>query len=149
MNTDEPMPALAGAISQDPLVDPQPGTVYVVRDDDEWHALLQQCAQRNQMLVVDFTASWCGPCQRMAPVYADLCTMAAADERTRDIFVFATVDIDACNATATACAVRAVPAFHVYWNRKLHASVKGANADRLRDMLLVCDEWHMQNGARD
>jgi len=38
--------------------------------------------------IVDFTASWCGPCQRIAPILEEL-----ADEYKKDIVVYK-VDID-------------------------------------------------------
>lgn len=55
--------------------------------------------------VVDFTASWCGPCQRMKPIFHAL----AKD--FRDDYNFITIDIDENPELAHKYQVQAVPTF--------------------------------------
>lgn len=132
-------------MSHDPIVVTDPGHVVHVNSDDEWEVLLDQCARQHQLLVVDFTASWCGPCRHIAPFYDELCQRAANDERARDLFVFAKVDVDVCATTAAACRVEAMPTFHVYWQGSCVQQTRGADCERLRAMLEECDKWHSDN----
>jgi thioredoxin 1 len=53
-------------------------------------AQLQSIIANNENVVVDFYASWCGPCQRMLPVFGHLAT-AMHDKNI--IFVKSNVDI--------------------------------------------------------
>lgn len=55
--------------------------------------------------VVDFTASWCGPCQKMKPIFHAL----AKD--FRDDYNFITIDIDENPELAHKYQVQAVPTF--------------------------------------
>lgn len=54
--------------------------------------------------IVDFTATWCGPCQRIAPILEEL-----ADEFGKDIVIYK-VDIDKERALAQAFNVSSIPA---------------------------------------
>ena len=54
--------------------------------------------------IVDFTASWCGPCQRLAPILEDI-----AKEYKGKIAVYK-VDIDKYKELAQAFNVRSIPA---------------------------------------
>ena len=58
-------------------------------------------------VVVDFTASWCGPCQRIAPVFAKL-----AEEMTDVVFV--KVDVDENAEVAEECGIQSMPTFQFY-----------------------------------
>lgn len=78
--------------------------------------------------VVDFTASWCGPCRRIAP-----CFEAMAEEFPDLVFV--KVDVDALPELAQRYQVRAMPTFHVVRDGKSIESLCGASESALRDLV--------------
>eukprot|EP00277_Geminigera_cryophila_P012559 CAMPEP_0179453064 /NCGR_PEP_ID=MMETSP0799-20121207/36834_1 /TAXON_ID=46947 /ORGANISM="Geminigera cryophila, Strain CCMP2564" /LENGTH=136 /DNA_ID=CAMNT_0021249381 /DNA_START=58 /DNA_END=465 /DNA_ORIENTATION=- len=77
------------------------------------------------LVVVDFTATWCGPCKAIAPTLE-----ALADEYTHVTFV--KVDVDDNNETAAACNVKSMPTFQFFKKGSLIHTVSGADANALR-----------------
>ncbi|GMH64189.1 hypothetical protein TL16_g03907 [Triparma laevis f. inornata] len=75
----------------------------------------------DKLVVVDFTASWCGPCQMIAPIFAQLAetygdvVFVKVDlAETYGDVVFVKVDVDANEETAAACEISAMPTFQYY-----------------------------------
>jgi len=83
-------------------------------------------AGNTRLVVVDFTASWCGPCKRIAPVFAEL-----AAKYSHNLFL--KVDVDECQQTANDYKVQAMPTFMFFKNGQKIDSVRGADPQALED----------------
>jgi thioredoxin len=85
-------------------------------------------AAGDKLVVVDFTATWCGPCQRIAPVFVKLA------EEMPDV-VFVKVDVDENEETAQGCGISCMPTFQFYKSAKKVHEFSGASEDKIREAL--------------
>merc|ERR1711975_13534 len=83
----------------------------------------------SKLVVVDFTATWCPPCQRIAPVFA-----AMAEELSKEA-VLVKVDVDANSETAQACGIECMPTFQFFKNGALVEELEGASEQKLRELI--------------
>ncbi|KAF1773810.1 PUB domain [Phytophthora cactorum] len=82
--------------------------VISVNGDADWNAQMQHAG--GKLVVVDFSAVWCGPCQHIKPVYHQL------SDQYNDV-VFLEVDEAQNRSLIGALGVRGFPTFHFYVNQ--------------------------------
>lgn len=78
--------------------------------------------------MVDFSAVWCGPCKRIAPLFNTLSDVYSQ-------YKFVKVDVDDCAGVAQECGVSAMPTFHVYANGNKVDELRGASEAGLKKLL--------------
>jgi len=77
--------------------------------------------QKNQLpVVVDYWASWCGPCKMMAPVFE----RAASDMAPH--ILFAKVNTETDQSLAVSAGIRSIPTLVLYRNGNEAARISGA-----------------------
>src|SRR5919205_31921 len=79
----------------------------------------EQTVVDNDIVLVDFWASWCGPCRQFAPVFE------AASEQHGDV-VFGKVDTEAEQALAAAAQITSIPTLMAFKDGTLVFSQPGA-----------------------
>ena len=104
--------------------------VKMVANDAEFDEILKGAGDK--AVIVDFTASWCGPCQFIGPKFAEI-----AEKTTSDKVIFLKVDVDECEETAAKCGIQAMPTFKVFKNNSTDAveEMVGANEAKLRELV--------------
>ncbi|KAI8087885.1 thioredoxin-like protein [Gilbertella persicaria] len=88
----------------------------------------QELINQDKLVVVDFHATWCGPCKLIAPKLKNF-----AEAYTN--VVFAKVDVDEVPDVAGEYQVRAMPTIMYFKNGQKLGEVVGANIKNIEDKL--------------
>lgn len=94
--------------------------VITILNDSEFNDLLST----QRLIVVDFTATWCYPCSRIAPIFEQL-----SEKYPQATFL--KVDVDVCQEIAIAHDVTSMPTFIFYKSGKIIDCMGGANSQLL------------------
>lgn len=82
-----------------------------------------------RLVVVDFTATWCGPCQRIKPYFHTLSDSLCDDA------LFLTVDVDDAADVSEFCDIRAMPTFVCFRSGHELGRIEGANKTALKKLI--------------
>merc|ERR1712008_162070 len=97
-----------------------------VEDSDDFKN--QLTAAGDKLVVVDFFATWCGPCKMIAPV------LEAMSSSMEDV-VFLKVDVDDCEDVAAEYSITAMPTFLFIKSKGKVAALTGANVEKLKELV--------------
>jgi len=85
-------------------------------------------AAGDKLVVVDFTATWCGPCKMIAPVYDEL-----SDEYANVVFL--KVDVDELPEITARYSVMSMPTFLFLKKAQVTSRFSGASVEKLRSTI--------------
>ncbi|PQQ06743.1 thioredoxin H2 [Prunus yedoensis var. nudiflora] len=89
-----------------------------------WQLHFNSLKDSSQLLVIDFSASWCGPCRFIEPAVHAMATQFTDVD-------FAKIDVDELSEVAQEFAVQAMPTFVLLKKGKEVDRVIGAKKDEL------------------
>ncbi|KAI4351588.1 hypothetical protein L6164_005934 [Bauhinia variegata] len=103
---------------------PEPSRVQSFHSSARWQLHFNEVKDTPKLMVIDFFASWCGPCKFIEP---DIQAMA---EKFTDV-EFAKIDVDELSDVAREFQVQAMPTFVLVKKGKEIDRVVGAKKDEL------------------
>ncbi|GFZ19167.1 thioredoxin 2 [Actinidia rufa] len=102
----------------------EPSSVIAFHTSDLWQRHFDASKQNSKLMVVDFSASWCGPCKFIEPAIQ---AMAA---KFTDV-EFIKIDVDELSDVAEEFGVKGMPTFVLLKQGKEVDRVVGANKEEL------------------
>lgn len=84
-----------------------------------------------KLFVIDFTATWCGPCKMIAPFFEEMSVEFG------DACFFAKVDVDEGAEIAQAYSVMSMPTFLFIKDGKIVDRFSGASVEKLRQTVFA------------
>ena len=103
------------------------GSVRHISTAEEWDSIY--LSSGDHLVVVCFTAAWCGPCRRIAP---ELDALAAANPE----IWFVKIDVDAARHSINAIStVRTLPSFVLVRNKTQLDAMKGSKIKTLKSKI--------------
>ncbi|KAK1551940.1 hypothetical protein Q3G72_007716 [Acer saccharum] len=102
-----------------------PNQILEFQSKDQWKAHFEASKETNKLLVIDFTATWCGPCKSMEPAIKEFVAKYTEVE-------FIKIDVDKFTEIAKEFGIEAMPTFILVKKGKEVDRLVGAKKDDLQ-----------------
>jgi thioredoxin 1 len=90
------------------------------------------CKDKDCYLLFYFTATWCGPCQKIKPLLEKI--SEGADPEKLEVYM---IDIDDNDKIASEFKIRSVPSFYLYKDKDLKGQSGGADIKKVQELLKI------------
>ncbi|XP_051137857.1 thioredoxin H-type-like, partial [Andrographis paniculata] len=106
------------------------GNVHLVNSMEKWNQETSESNNEGKVMVVNFSAHWCGPCRHIATTYREL-----ADKHPAILFLM--VDVDALAEFSTSWGISATPTFFFMRDGKEVDKLVGADKVALEKKIVA------------
>jgi thioredoxin 1 len=119
---------LFGVVQRVPALSVRGGQVHEPESLADVDALVLKAGSEGKLVVIDFSATWCGPCKMIAPLFQQLSEAIPG-------VVFIKIDVDENPDTAAKYNVSAMPTFVFLKSGEVIDRLMGANPARLQELI--------------
>ena len=97
----------------------------------------EETIEKNEIVIVDFWAEWCGPCKSFAPIYEEV-------SKEYDDVVFGKIDTEAQQELASHFQIRSIPTLMIFREQVVLYSEAGMlNHTQLKEVISKVQELDM------
>ncbi|XP_035702544.1 thioredoxin-2 isoform X2 [Folsomia candida] len=104
--------------------------IQKINDGSEFSQVLQNPTNSGKIVVADFMAPWCGPCQQISPAVEKFA------EEFSDHAVFIKINVDENDELAMSYGVSSMPKFIIFKDGVKLDELNGANPEKLHQLIL-------------
>lgn len=101
----------------------------IISDND-----ISICDGKKCHLLFYFTATWCGPCQKIKPMIEKI--GEGADPTKLEVYL---IDIDENDKIASEFNIKSVPSFYLYHKNELKGQTGGSDIKKIQELLKMVD----------
>lgn len=101
--------------------------IQLVENKEDFDQKLEQAGDK--LVVVDFYATWCGPCKQIEPF------LKQQSEIFKDVVIFLKVDVDENEDIAGEYSISCMPTFLFIKKKEKIDEISGANQDKIKQLL--------------
>ncbi|CAL9163545.1 unnamed protein product [Musa hybrid cultivar] len=106
------------------------GNVHVITSKESWDQKILEANKDGKIVVANFSASWCGPCRMIAPLYKEL-------SQKYPSLMFLTIDVDGLMEFSSSWDIRATPTFLFLKDGQQLDKLIGANRPELEKKIIM------------
>ncbi|THU67902.1 hypothetical protein C4D60_Mb05t29620 [Musa balbisiana] len=110
-------------------IDFRGGNVQVITSKESWDQKILEANKDGKIVVANFSASWCGPCRMIAPLYKEL-------SQKYPSLMFLTIDVDELMEFSSSWDIRATPTFLFLKDGQQLDKLIGANRPELEKKII-------------
>ncbi|XP_009370898.1 thioredoxin H-type-like [Pyrus x bretschneideri] len=114
--------------------------VHLITTTEIWDQKMEEAKRDGKIVIANFSATWCGPCKMIAPLYRELSEQYPS-------LMFLLVDVDELTDFSTSWDIKATPTFFFLRDGQQIDKLVGANKPELQkkivavvDSIPVCEK---------